>query len=162
MSLRKSPSRRKYTPVYGSVEDNGTVRRIFVPIALGAIWAWPSGVAGQQSSPTSPVEVHEHVAVTAPLLTPTQEASGTGWSPTVTPMYGAHAPRRGWDVRLNGAAFAQFIYEPRDRHRTGGASTRQGSSVNWAMVMARRRLGGGRFGIRTMFSAEPWTIPGCG
>jgi hypothetical protein len=30
------------------------------------------------------------------------------------------------------------------------------------MLMARRNLAGGRFGIRTMFSAEPWTIPGCG
>ena len=28
--------------------------------------------------------------------------------------------------------------------------------------MARRNLGGGRFGIRTMMSAEPWTVPGCG
>lgn len=28
--------------------------------------------------------------------------------------------------------------------------------------MARRSLGGGRFGVRTMLSAEPWTAPGCG
>ena len=28
--------------------------------------------------------------------------------------------------------------------------------------MARRTLGGGRVGVRTMFSAEPWTVPGCG
>ena len=30
------------------------------------------------------------------------------------------------------------------------------------MVVARRNLGAGRFGIRTMFSAEPLTVPGCG
>jgi hypothetical protein len=31
------------------------------------------------------------------------------------------------------------------------------------MLMARRSVGGsGRFGIRTMLSAEPWTVPGCG
>jgi hypothetical protein len=30
------------------------------------------------------------------------------------------------------------------------------------MAMVRRRLGDGRFGVRTMFTAEPVTIPGCG
>ena len=77
-------------------------------------------------------------------------------------MYGAHRSWRGWDVRLDGADSLQALYESGHRHRTGGASTSQGGSVNWGMAMARRSLGGGRFGIRTMFSAEPWTIPGCG
>ena len=77
-------------------------------------------------------------------------------------MYGVHRPWRGWDLRLNGVAFVQALYEPGDRHRTGGASTRQAGSVNWGMVMARRNVAGGRFGVRTMFSAEPWTVPGCG
>jgi len=117
---------------------------------------------GQESPPTPPTNLHEHVAVTAPLLTPTRETSGTAWLPQVTPMYGMHRPWRDWDVRLDGVVFAQALYEPRNRHRTGGASTRQGGSVNWGMIGARRNLGGGRFGIRTMFSAEPWTVPGCG
>jgi hypothetical protein len=77
-------------------------------------------------------------------------------------MYGMHSPWRGWDLRVNGAAFVQALYEPPERHRTGGASTHQAASTNWVMLMARRRAGGGRFGIRTMFSAEPWTVPGCG
>jgi hypothetical protein len=142
-------------------DGQGTVSRTLGLILLGVFLSWPRVVAGQRS-PTPPAEIHEHVAVTAPLLTPTRETSGTAWLPTATPMYGVHSPWRGWDIRLNGAAFAQAIYEPRYRHRTGGASTRQGGSVNWAMATARRRLGAGRFGIRTMFSAEPWTVPGCG
>lgn len=77
-------------------------------------------------------------------------------------MFGVHRPWRGWDLRLNGAMFVQALYEPAERHRTGGNSTRQGGSRNWGMAMVRRTLGGGRLGIRTMFSAEPWTIPGCG
>ena len=77
-------------------------------------------------------------------------------------MYGAHVPWRNWDLRLNGVAFVQLLYEPGDRHRTGGASTRQATSTNWAMLMARRTLASGRFGVRTMISAEPWTVPGCG
>lgn len=77
-------------------------------------------------------------------------------------MYGVHRPWRGWDLRLSGVAILQGVYEPRDRHRTGGPGTGQVASTNWGMAMARRNLGGGRFGIRTMLSAEPWTVAGCG
>ena len=77
-------------------------------------------------------------------------------------MYGVHQPWRGWDLRLNGAASVLALYEPGDRHRTGGAGTRQVASTNWVMVMARRHLGAGRVGLRAMFSAEPFTVPGCG
>lgn len=136
--------------------------RLLVLAALGAVLARPAIGSAQQPQPPPATEVHEHVAVTAPLLTPAREASGTAWLPPATPMYGAHRPWRGWDVRLTGAAFVQALYEPGFRHRTGGTSTRQGGSVNWGMAMAHRSLAGGRFGVRTMFSAEPWTIPGCG
>ena len=137
--------------------ESGCVRIL----TLAAILAWPTTASAQEPQPP-PTNVHEHVAVTAPLLTPTKEASGTAWLPQVTPMYGVHRPWRGWDLRLAGVVFVQTLYEPRDRHRTGGSSTRQVGSINWGMVMARRSAGGGRFGVRTMFSAEPWTVPGCG
>jgi hypothetical protein len=77
-------------------------------------------------------------------------------------MYGAHRPWRDWDLRLDGVAAVEFLAEPRDRHRTGGASTREAASANWVMAMARRNVGSGRFGVRTMFSAEPWTMSRCG
>jgi len=63
---------------------------------------------------------------------------------------------------LHGNLFAQFLYEPGDRHRTGGNANAQGSSVNWVMAMARRPAGSGRFGVRAMLSAEPWTVTDCG
>lgn len=130
-------------------------------LLVSAILTSPA-VGAAQDPPRQP-DVHEHVAVSAPLLTPTRESSGTAWLPEVTPMFGVHRPWRGWDLRLNGAAFVQSIYEPRDRHRTGGDQRRQTGSVNWGMFMARRKVGtDGRVGIRTMFSAEPWTVPGCG
>lgn len=119
-------------------------------------------VAVGQESQSRPPDVHEHVAVTAPMLTPTREASGTAWLPDITPMYGVHRPWRGWDVRLDGVGFVEALYEPLDRHRTGGSSTRQVAGINWGMAMARRKLGGGRFGIRSMLSAEPWTLTSCG
>ena len=129
---------------------------------LAAVLAWATTAGAQEPQQPSPTNVHEHVAVTAPLLTPTKEASGTAWLPPVTPMYGVHRPWRRWDLRLAGVAFVQALYEPGDRHRTGGFSTRQAGSINWGMAMARRSAGGGRFGVRTMLSAEPWTVPGCG
>lgn len=137
--------------------------RLAVATALAGGIFTVTALAQQPPAEQKPsTDVHEHVAVSAPLLTPAQEASGTAWLPQVTPMYGLHRPWRGWDLRLDGVAFFQALYEPRDRHRTGGFDTRQVGSINWAMFMARRGVGSGRFGIRTMFSAEPWTVPSCG
>lgn len=129
---------------------------------VGALLGWPMATSAQEPQPTPPAEVHEHVVVDGAMLTPTRETSGTAWIPSATPMYGVHRPWRGWDVRVSGSVFVQALYEPRDRHRTGGAGTRQVGSLNWGMLMARRSLGGGRFGVRTMLSAEAWTVPGCG
>ena len=125
---------------------------------------WPTGLSAQTSvaQPQADTDVHEHVEVKAPALTPARETSGTAWVPQATPMYGVHRPWRGWDLRLAGVAFAQFLYEPVDRHRTGGAATRQFGSVNWGMVTLRRAIGEGRVGFRAMVSAEPVTVPGCG
>lgn len=149
---------RPCNPPHALARDrSGSVRTLL----LGVILVWPTTGLAQEPQPP-PTNVHEHVAVTAPLLTPTKEASGTAWLPQITPMYGVHRPWRSWDLRLAGVVFVQALYEPRDRHRTGGSDTRQAGSVNWGMFMARRSIGGGRFGVRTMLSAEPWTVPGCG
>jgi hypothetical protein len=110
--------------------------------------------------PASPQ--HQHAPEPSDTLFPAREASGTSWLPDATPMYAVHRSWRGWDVMLHGNLFAQFLYEPGERHRTGGFSTRQFSSTNWGMVMARRRAGAGRVGLRAMVSSEPWTVPGCG
>ena len=144
------------------VPRSGHLSRVLGAIVSAAVLTCPTGTFAQQDPPPPPADIHEHVAVSAPLLTPTQETSGTAWLPAATPMYGVHGPWRGWDIRLNGAAFVQGLYEPGDRHRTGGASISQVASANWTMLMARRSAAGGRLGIRTMFSAEPWTVPGCG
>jgi hypothetical protein len=140
------------------------VRTIGGIILCSTCVGWPARAFAQEAppQPESQLPVHEHVAVTAPALTPARETSGTAWLPDATPMYGVHQPWRGWDLRVAGVAFAQFLYEPGDRHRTGGASTSQAGSVNWGMVLIRRAVGEGRFGIRAMLSAEAVTVPGCG
>jgi len=77
-------------------------------------------------------------------------------------MYGVPVAWGSWEAMVHGSGFAQYINEPGDRHRTGGAANHQASSVNWAMLMARRPLGAGRFGLRLMGSIEPWTVTDCG
>ena len=117
-----------------------------------------------QQTPAQPEapEVHEHVDVSGTLLTPSTDFTGTAWLPQATPMFGIHRSWQAWDLRLDGTLFVHYLDEPGDRHRTGGAATHQLASPNWVMGMARRRIGNGRFGVRSMLSAEPWTIRHCG
>jgi hypothetical protein len=93
-----------------------------------------------------------------PSLFPAREGSGTAWLPETTPMYGLHRRAGAWELMGHGNVFAQFLYEAAGDDR-GGA---QAGSINWVMAMARRNIGAGRFGLRTMLSLEPATIPGCG
>ncbi len=106
-------------------------------------------------TPEAP-EPHEHGAPTE-LFAP-REASGTAWLPEATPMYGFHRLRAPWEVMLHGNVFLQYLNEGGEEHRRG----QQAGSVNWFMGMARRPLGAGRLGLRTMLSLEPFTIGGCG
>jgi hypothetical protein len=77
-------------------------------------------------------------------------------------MHGVHVNAGGWHVMLHGTAFAQVLYEPDEKHRTGGFESGQFSSVNWLMALARRGAGAGRIGVRAMVSTEPWTVGNCG
>lgn len=96
-------------------------------------------------------------------LLPAREIGATAWAPDVTATYGVHRHVGAWDLMLHGNAFVQFIYEPPPSvHRTGGPATTQTTSVNWGMLMARRRAGAGRVGVELMLSLEPWTVPACG
>ena len=115
--------------------------------------------AQDQQSPPG----HQHTGHPAheSLFSP-REASGTSWLPDESPMYGVLFTWGSWEVMVHGSGFVQYINEPGDRHRTGGAENQQVSSVNWAMLMAKRRLGTGRFGFRLMGSVEPWTVTNCG
>jgi len=111
---------------------------------------------------TATAQDHESHVRAAQGLFPHREVSGTAWVPDVTPMFGVSHTWRGWETMLHGTVFAQVLIESAEKHRTGGPDGFQASSVNWGMLMARRQLGGGRFGFRAMLSAEPWTVGDCG
>lgn len=132
---------------------------VSIAIISGSSLAWAQ--PGQSASTRS--EQHQHVVDDdGATLFPAREASGTAWLPDETPMYGLQRTWRGWQFMAHGNAFGQLLYEPGDKHRTGGFANRQVSSVNWGMIMARRPVGAGRVGLRVMASAEPWTVADCG
>jgi hypothetical protein len=71
-------------------------------------------------------------------------------------MYAIHWQRGGWQLMAHENAFIQFLDESGDR------GDDQFGSINWLMGMAQHKVGNGRVLFRGMFSAEPWTIGGCG
>jgi hypothetical protein len=97
---------------------------------------------------------HQHGAEAT--TTNAAEGSGTAWLPGASPMYAIHLTAGAWQLMFHENAFLQFLHEsgPRGDDQTG--------SVNWLMGMAHRGVGRGTLGLSTMFSAEPWTIGGCG
>jgi hypothetical protein len=131
-------------------------------IAAAILVASSPAVAQTTPGAAPPPGQHHHAAENAVELFPARDASGTAWLPDVTPMYAVHRTRGAWTIMFHGAAFAQFLYEPGDVHRTGGFANSQASSVNWGMVMARRSFGAGRIGLRAMVSIESWTVTDCG
>jgi hypothetical protein len=82
--------------------------------------------------------------------------SGTTWTPDALKLPSRHFMLGGWGVMLHGFAFAQYDKQggPRGHAQFG--------SLNWAMIMADRSLGGGRFTLRFMPSLDPATVGKCG
>lgn len=101
---------------------------------------------------------HEHMAnmPTGMSLFPSREGSGTAWLPQTTPMHAFVREVGDWQVMLHGNAFVEYFEDGGERGHD------QFGSINWIMAMARHEAGAGRMGFRTMFSAEPWTVHGCG
>ena len=85
-----------------------------------------------------------------------RDGSGTAWLPDESPMYALHWAKGPWKLMFHENAFLQYLRESGDR------GDDQVGSINWVMGMAQRSIGAGRVGFRGMFSAEPWSIRGCG
>ena len=85
-----------------------------------------------------------------------RDGSGTAWLPDQSPLYAVHTMKGPWMLMFHENAFLQILRESGDR------GDDQPGSINWVMGMAERNLGPGRLEVRAMFSAEPWSIRGCG
>ena len=134
------------------------VTRILVVTCVAALNS--SRLWGQTSAHDPQQHQHEP---TSPMPEPGEqqpqmqrEGSGTAWLPDTTPMYAIHTQRGPWQLMVHDNAFVQFLDD------SGSRGNDQFGSINWIMGMAGRDAGAGRFTLRGMFSAEPWTVRGCG
>jgi hypothetical protein len=78
--------------------------------------------------------------------------SGTSQTPAARPMNMLHKRVGPWNVMFHGTLWGVYTNQggPRGRDKTFGAG--------WVMPMASRRLAGGIFTFRSMFSIEPLTV----
>jgi hypothetical protein len=123
--------------------------------------AWPAAAQEHQHpvpAAAPATQEHEHQHGQADSLFSARDGSGTSWLPANSPMYAGHANAGDWQLMWHGNVFLQYINESAEEHR----GAHQTGSINWVMGMARRQVGSGRLGVRTMLSAEPWSIGGCG
>jgi hypothetical protein len=79
----------------------------------------------------------------------TREGSGTSWQPESTPMSGLTTMKGDWLGMAD--AFINLIYDDQG----GPRGARETFSTSMLMLMARRELTDGAFGLRLMLSADP-------
>jgi hypothetical protein len=133
---------------------------VLVAALLSASASGQEPLSGATAPSSEPAPTHQHTdeMAAAMRLYPTREATGTGWVPDSTPMYGVMRPVAGWQVMVHGQAVGQFLAESGSEHHR----SHQTGGTNWIMGMARREVGKGRVSLRAMASVESWTVPGCG
>jgi mono/diheme cytochrome c family protein len=88
-----------------------------------------------------------------PFHSMTAIGSGTSLMPSSSPGYAWHWMKDDWMIMAHGNLIAGF------NHQGGPRGVNKAESENWFMLMAERDAGPGRFMLRGMFSAEPWTAP---
>src|SRR5213595_2024038 len=114
-------------------------------LALIACAAWP--LRAQMDMQHS-MNVNE-----GPLGIPeSRMGSGTSWLPDASPMHAAHMVLGDWTLMLHGKGFFQYDWQG------GSRGANQLGIINWVMAAASRSMGGGRLEVRSMLSAEPWTV----
>jgi YHS domain-containing protein len=122
----------------------------------------PTGASAQVATKATTSQQREDAAVSGEQhegqaqMPMAREGSGTAWLPDDTPMYAIHWQRGAWQLMAHENAFLQFL------HESGERGDDQVGSINWIMGMAQRNVGPARLMFRGMFSAEPWTVSGCG
>lgn len=134
------------------------MRDLLTTAALTAALLSAAGsAAAQHHVPAPAADPAAHAGMAGPLGIPAaRSGSGTAWLPDASPLHAIHGRLGEWGLMLHGSVYLQYIDQG---SRRGDGEL---GSINWAMAMAHRPLAGGELALRTMLSAEPWTIRGCG
>jgi hypothetical protein len=137
--------------------------RLTVGLVTALLLAPPIAVAqheGHSGPQGDPAQAGAHAGIepaAAPLdVPPSREGSGTSWLPDDSPMYMLAWQAGPWELDAMWNVFLQYLDDGGRRGKS------QLGSVNWAMGMARRSLGGGQVRGRVMLSLEPLTVGRCG
>ncbi len=131
------------------------MRKIFLTIVAAGIFAVTAYAQHEHrhhiSDPSG--DEPEHVMQGLYGLYPAaREASGTSWQPDSSPHEGVHFQAGDWSWMAHG--FVTGIYD----YQEGDRGDEKFFSSNMFMLMGRRPLGKGTWGLRGMFSLEPITI----
>ena len=90
-----------------------------------------------------------------------RNASGTGWLPDASPMYGNMYHRGDWMLMLHYNLFLRYTNQ--DVFEAGSRGDSQFDAPNWLMLMGQRNLGRrGLFRFSGMVSLDPLTVGGNG
>lgn len=90
-----------------------------------------------------------------------RNASGTGWLPDASPMYGYSVHTDKWMFMFHGNIFLR--YNKQDISEKGQRGAEKFDAPNWFMGMGQRKIGTrGLFRFSTMLSLDPLTIGGEG
>jgi hypothetical protein len=83
----------------------------------------------------------------------TRNASGTGWLPDASPMYGYMIHEKKWMYMLHGNVFTRYNHQ--DVFNKGTRGDVEFDVVSWFMLMGQRKLGkNGLFHFSTMLSPD--------
>ncbi|HEY9229828.1 MAG TPA: hypothetical protein VIP11_24465 [Gemmatimonadaceae bacterium] len=132
------------------------VRRLALDVCVIGL-CMTRAVSGQEHPMTHAMPdssaTHAMMMMTGPLgISMNRMASGTTWIPDAVPLAMHHTMSGKWELMSHGNAFVQYNNQGSDR----GAD--QLGSLNWAMLMASRKVNTGLFQGRTMISLEPATV----
>jgi len=138
-------------------------------VTIAAFAGVPLGAHAQQTDTAHHMTPHDTMTMVAmdtmrmPMLmegplgiSMERMGSGTTWIPDAVMLPSRHFTLGGWGVMLHGFVFGQYD------HQGGPRGSNQWGSLNWAMVMAERNVGGGRLQFRFMPSVDAATVGKCG
>jgi len=97
--------------------------------------------------PVMDMQMHDPLGISMERM-----GSGTTWIPDAVPLPSRHYMAGPWMFMLHGFGFVHYDKQggPRGDDQLG--------SLNWAMLMVSRDLGGGRIQARSMLSLDPATV----
>ncbi len=133
-------------------------------MVVGSAWPTRTGGAQQpdtvQRMPGMDMQADTQrmgMSMAGPLgISMERAGSGTTWIPDAVILPSRHFMAGEWMVMLHGFLFGQYDYQD------GPRGDEQWGSLNWAMIMADREVGGGQLTLRFMPSLDPWTVGRCG